>query len=164
MRIRTTVARLLTIIVGSASGLVAQARPDVTTDLYYLSLNACLHARAEAYKSSETLSNYSVIVQDGAEITRGFPTAVDGFRVEYLDATSLKRRYTQSKAEYPIVALAPMKNVGNFLIVNCWDYRVRVRRRRLTFGVMGGWNVQWQYDCASGKYAIVDVKRWWLQM
>lgn len=55
MNTRTTAAAaVLAILVSSAFRVMAQTRPDVTSDLYYLSLNECLHTRAEQYKSLQT--------------------------------------------------------------------------------------------------------------
>ncbi|MGC9971058.1 MAG: hypothetical protein ABSE56_10740 [Bryobacteraceae bacterium] len=157
----TTVAAVLTMIVSSAVGLPAQTAPDAATDLYYLSMGACLQARAEHLRTPGTSTDYStVIVRDDMEITHGLPASVGVFRIEYLDYAALKQRYTRSKAEFPAIAIAPMKNRGNLLIVRCWDYRVSVRGRKLVLGVAGGWDVQWRYDCTSGKYAVVNVERW----
>ena len=163
MSARTTAATVLTMIVGSAVRLVAQAQPDVSTDLYYLSLDACLHARADDHKNSEMSPSGAIVLAD-TRITGGFPASVGPFRVEYLESAALKRRYAQSKTEFAIVGMTPMRNLKNLLIVRCWNYSVRVRSRKLILGVMGGWDVEWLYDCGSGNYAIVNVKKWWPQM
>jgi hypothetical protein len=169
MKAGTIVAAALITIVSSALPLLAQTEP-VKSDFYFRSLSACLQARSEDHKNSDTRRDQgSVIVLREKHITRGFPTSVGMFRVEYLDGAALRRRHAQLKADFPVVGIAPVEMRGDLIVVRCSIYSFTVRttmlvRRKLVLGEFGGWDVQWRYDCISGKYVIGGVKKWQMEM
>ena len=154
---------MLATLGAAAVPLLAQTLPDVTSDLYYLSLRACLQAEAQRNKKPVSASSDTVVIND-QRLTRFFPSLIDTLRIEYLDYEGLKRRYSRLKVQFPAIGLEPIRNEGKLLIVRCTSYRIGVRSRKLILGVVDGWDISWQYDTATDKFAIADVKRWWLQM
>jgi hypothetical protein len=138
-------------------GVVYSAVPlDTKTDLYYLSMDACVQAISISAAHTGQAQDPIAILRDG--ITSDFPDGLG--QVEYLDTPALRHRYAKIKKAFPAVAIAPIKNEGDKLIVRCWDYRVSIQKRKIVQGVIGGWDVFWRHDCGNNKYVIEKVNRW----
>jgi hypothetical protein len=133
---------------------------DTKTDIYYLSMDACLQSISAATTDTRLARTPVIVLRDG--ITTDFPD--DHGHIEYLDSQGIRQRYAQTRKEFPAMAIAPMRNQGDKLVVRCYDYRVSIQKRKTILGVMGGWDVLWRHDCGNNKYVIEKVNRWFVRV
>ena len=133
---------------------------DTKTDLYFLSMNACIQAISTSQTNPDQARAPIAVLRDG--ITTDFPD--DHGHIEYLDSQGIRLRYAQTRKEFPAIAIAPIRNQGDKLVVRCWDYRVSIQKRKTILGVIGGWDVLWRHDCGNNKYVIEKVNRWFVRV
>ncbi|HET9318697.1 MAG TPA: hypothetical protein VFO27_02940, partial [Bryobacteraceae bacterium] len=88
------------------------------------------------------------------------PTNIGPTTIEYLDAKAVIERYRRLGRKFDVLEILPIRNVREVLIVNCAEYRVSMRRRKLVLGVAGGYMVHWRYDCAAAEFVNVKVEHW----
>ncbi len=132
--------------------------------LYARSLAACVEnkqGRAGPLSVVSVLDN--AVTQDPALLFPR-PSHVGSVRLEFLDYESLKRRFRQTGREFPVIEIKPMRDSRDVLLVDCADYRVTVRKRRVVLGVAGGTSIHWRFDARAGDYEKIKVEPWAPQM
>jgi hypothetical protein len=148
------------IALGCEIPLWSQPQRDLSTDLYNLSLGACLSSEATTATKESRSAPGKIVVLDDHDFIRGLPAKIGDFEIEYLKDPALRQRYAQLKRDLPVVALSPMQNRGETLVVRCWNYSAKVQKRKLILGVLGGRDVEFRFDCTARKYVIGRVNKW----
>jgi hypothetical protein len=110
-------------------------------------------------------TNDNVIVLENAVLSEMdsfeiFPRKIGSATIEYLDTKAIAERYKRIGSEFAVLEIGPLRNTSEVLMVNCAEYRVSIRKRRLVLGVAGGYMVHWRFDCSTGEYVKVKVERW----
>ena len=130
-------------------------------NLYHRALVACLDEKVKAYaKIDPTRDYYDVVIARNDELTKDWPTQVGKYRVTYLDAEGLIKRYQERGKEFPILVTRPMINSGARLEISFTDYRISYKKPALNYALEGGCKVMIRYDCPEGKYVIEKVELW----
>jgi hypothetical protein len=140
--------------------LWSQGRRDLSTDLCNLSLGACIQSGSEATSKELRPAPRKVVVLDDHDFMHGLPSKIGDVEIEYLEDSALRKRYAQLKRDLPVIALAPMQNRGEVLVVRCWSYSVKVQRKKVILGVLGGRDIEFRFDCTAGKYVLDRVNKW----
>jgi hypothetical protein len=144
--------------------LWSQGRRDLSTDLYNLSLGACIQSGSETTSRELRPATRKVMVLDDHDFIHGLPAKIGEVQLEYLQDSALRTRYAQLKRDLPVIALAPMQNRGEVLVVRCWSYSVKVQKKKMILGVLGGRDVEFRFDCTAGKYVLDRVNKWALRV
>src|SRR4051812_8239055 len=137
------------IALGCEIPLWSQPQRDLSTDLYNLSLGACLPSGGETTTKQPRLAPGKIVVLDDHDFIRGLPTKIGDLEIEYLKDPALRRRYAQIKRDLPVIALEAMQNRGEILVVRCWNYLVKVQKKKMILGVLGGRDVEFRFDCTD---------------
>jgi hypothetical protein len=132
--------------------------------LYLRSLSACIEARAlMSFAGDNTVVLQNSVLGD-LEPVQLLPSKIGSANIEYLTAKAVAERYRRLGRGFAALEIKPIVNSRDALIVNCAEYAVGIRRRKIVLGVAGGYMVNWHFDCSTGEYAKVKVERWDLRI
>lgn len=139
--------------------LPGSAQPGGSETLYQRSLAAYADASQESMHGkpirvweSETLRC--------SEALDALPPVAGSSRVECMRASSLRSDRRRIGSDYPVVEIKAIREFPDGLFVDCAEYRVGVRRGKITLGVYGGYRVYWRFDCAKNQFVKTQVVRY----
>jgi len=144
--------------------LASNAYPQAATsdsNLYHKALSVCVEKQSQEYKNLGGEHDYlNRIVEKNIFLTDKLPTQIGEYRVKYLDGDGLIARYKQIRKPFLILSMRPMMNDGSMLKISLADYWIRYEKLTLSFGLEGGCNVFFRYDCEQKTYAIDKIDLW----
>jgi hypothetical protein len=101
---------------------------------------------------------HNLIVRKNPEITDDLPLRSDKSHFEYLDDTSLLRRYNKVKKGFSILEVHPMHNRGATLKIRISQSWVENHHGRLWIGISDWADVELHYDCEQQTFVVSGVK------
>jgi hypothetical protein len=140
------------------------AAEDGNSSLYTRSLVAYVQAKQEQVRSRHAVVVIENIVVDDPTFVYPLPSKVGSVRVEILSAELLKAKFKETGKQFDAVEIKPMINSRDELIVDCAEFRVSVKKRRVNLIVVGGLRFHWRFDVTKGDYAVVRIEPWRPQM
>jgi hypothetical protein len=108
---------------------------------------------------SQTRTNYhNMIVEKDRNITKGLPSQLGDYRVEYLDSQELIDRYKKLRKEFAILVAYPMVNEGERLEISFNVYWISYKKGSLNYSLSDWSKVHFRYDCEKREYVVSEVK------
>ena len=149
---------ILLVVMGSFSP--SAITQDSWARLYTRSLAACIQAKQGKISNLGVVVVIKNAITDDPALIYPRPQKIEAVTLEYLDGKSLVKRFRQNGREFQAIAIKPMINRREEVTVDCEDYIVSVRRRKLVLSVAGGTTVRWRFDLSSSDYVMTKIEPW----
>lgn len=154
------------LVVSSSLGL---SQPNPGTDqpnLYSMALFASIDEMSrqlghidDSY-GNRIRTNYRHRIVEKTQITEKLPDRSGEYEIEYLDVRELIDRYHKLRKEFAILVVFPMTNEGTHLKIGINIYWFEYKHRKERYGLEGGSEAEFHYDCEKQAWVLDYVKLW----
>jgi hypothetical protein len=136
------------------------------SEIYASALHAAVGAEAKLYDSiGREMDSEILLVADEPSLREGLPTVSGRFRVFVMNGESLRDRYRREKKALRVWKLFRAHLDKGHLVVGINKYWFSYRKKLFGhptyhWGLEGGVNVEYKYDCERRAWVLVDAKTW----